>query len=126
MWEALLWLYLVNATVLVVHEIDSAYWQEWKLFRLPGGIGLFLALHVPLVLAALLGLALVARGEPIGLVFAALLSVAGVLAFLIHMYFLARGREEFRTPASIAVLGATLLASLAQGAATLLIILGWK
>lgn len=26
------WLYLANATVLITHEIDSAYWHEWELF----------------------------------------------------------------------------------------------
>lgn len=28
----LFWIYLVNAVLLINHEIDSAYWQEWKLF----------------------------------------------------------------------------------------------
>ena len=27
----LLWLYLLNAAVLITHEIDSAYWHEWVL-----------------------------------------------------------------------------------------------
>ena len=31
-------LYLVNASLLVTHEIDSAYWNEWELLHLPGGI----------------------------------------------------------------------------------------
>ncbi len=30
-------LYLANATLLVVHELDSVFWREWELFRLPGG-----------------------------------------------------------------------------------------
>ena len=29
--------YFVNSVLLIVHEIDSAYWEEWNLFRLPGG-----------------------------------------------------------------------------------------
>jgi len=28
-------LYLLNGAILLTHEIDSAYWQEWQLF----GIG---------------------------------------------------------------------------------------
>jgi len=32
------WLYLVNTVLLTVHEIDSAYWHEWRLLRLPGRV----------------------------------------------------------------------------------------
>ncbi len=27
---------LLNVTVLLVHQIDAAYWHEWELFRIPG------------------------------------------------------------------------------------------
>ena len=55
MSDALRWVYLANAVLLILHEIDSAYWREWELFRIPGGIALFLALHVPLLSVVLLG-----------------------------------------------------------------------
>ena len=48
MEQILFWLYLANALTLIVHEIDSAYWKEWDLFRLPGGEAGFLLLHFPL------------------------------------------------------------------------------
>jgi hypothetical protein len=32
--ECALWLYLVNATLLATHEIDSALWREWEWFRI--------------------------------------------------------------------------------------------
>jgi hypothetical protein len=35
MAEALFWICLVDAILLINHEIDSAFWQEWKLFELP-------------------------------------------------------------------------------------------
>ncbi len=41
MENVLVWLYLGNILMLIVHEIDSAYWEEWKLFRLPGGESVF-------------------------------------------------------------------------------------
>ena len=28
-----LWLYIATATLLVVHEIDSAFWKEWDLLH---------------------------------------------------------------------------------------------
>ena len=52
MLDLCFWLYLANSVLLVIHEIDSAYWKEWNLFgRLFGSgsdgrkLGLFLALH---------------------------------------------------------------------------------
>ena len=111
-------LYLINATLLIVHEIDSAYWQEWKLFKLPGGPVLFVFLHVPLVLVVLLGLVLLVWGTFAGLVISAILGAGGIFAFIIHMTFIARGRGEFKTASSIAVLIATLVFSLAQLAMT--------
>ena len=115
----LLILYLINATLLIVHEIDSAYWQEWKLFRLPGGPALFLCLHIPLVLIVLLGLVLLVWGSTAGLVISGILGLAGIFAFTIHMSFIARGRKEFKTISSMSVLWVTLIFSLLQLALTI-------
>jgi hypothetical protein len=114
MKNALFWLYLINTVVLIIHEIDSAYWKEWELFRLPGGLAGFLALHLPLLLPALYGLVLVDRGAVAGLFLSVAVGLAGVFAFSIHTYFIRRGREEFKSPASLVILWTTLLLSLAQ------------
>jgi hypothetical protein len=52
---------LTNSVLLINHEIDSAYWKEWELFRLPGGIAGFLLIHFPLLFLILYGLILVPR-----------------------------------------------------------------
>jgi hypothetical protein len=119
MWEALFWLYLVNSVLLINHEMDSAYWKEWDLFRLPGGIAGFLLVHFPIWLLDLYGLVLVFRQTVAGLVFSLVVSLAGLFAFSIHTYFLRRGRDEFRTPMSRFILVASLVVSLAQAAVTL-------
>ena len=62
MAETLFWIYLINAVLLINHEIDSAYWKEWELFRLPGGITGFLVIHFPLLFLVLHGLVLVYQG----------------------------------------------------------------
>ncbi|MFA9496698.1 MAG: DUF6713 family protein, partial [Candidatus Bathyarchaeota archaeon] len=56
MYKLLTLIYLINATLLIVHEIDSAYWEEWKLFGLPGGLQGFLLIHIPLIALILYGL----------------------------------------------------------------------
>ena len=84
-------LYLLNFALLFTHEIDSAYWKEWELFRIPGGIQVFLVLN-SLFLAA-----------------------SGVFAFFIHSYFILNGRCEFTMSASMVLLVLILIVSLEQG-----------
>lgn len=124
MTDAFFWLYLINAVLLINHEIDSAYWEEWNLFHLPGGISGFLLLHFPLLAIVLYGLAAVARQQPSAVWFALLLAAGGILAFGIHTYFLKKGREEFDQPVSKFILWATLVVSLCQMAVTVVLMAG--
>jgi hypothetical protein len=112
--DTLFWIYLVNSVLLMNHEIDSAYWKEWDLFKLPGGINGFLILHFPLILFILYGLILVFQHTFAGLIFSLILSFAGIFAFTIHMFFIKKGRSEFKTPISLFILIATLLVSISQ------------
>ena len=122
MEQILFWLYLANALTLIVHEIDSAYWKEWDLFRLPGGEAGFLLLHFPLLLTVLYGLVLVERGAFAGLILSLLLCGGGLFAFSIHTFFIRRGHPEFKAPVSQGILWATLLLSLAQLGVTITIL----
>lgn len=111
------WLYLVNATVLITHQIDAAYWHEWDLFRIPGGIQLNLLLNIPLVMLVLFGQQCLTQGRTAGLVFAWLLVAGGLIAVSIHAYFLWQGDDAFRLPVSLGLLAATFLLSLVQAIA---------
>ena len=113
-WTAAVWLYLTNAVLLVVHEIDSAYWHEWSLLGLPGDIQFFLLLHLPLVAIVLLGFRQVVLWTRGAKAFSYFLATAGIVAFAVHATFIAKGSPEFRLPVSQAVLWSTLLVSLAQ------------
>jgi hypothetical protein len=117
--QIVFWLYLVNTVLLILHEMDSAYWKEWDLFRLPGGIGGFLLIHFPLYLAGLYGLVLVSQGASAGLILSLVVGAAGIFAFGIHTFFLRKGRPEFNTQISKGILGLLLIVSIAQIAATL-------
>ncbi|TRZ95380.1 MAG: hypothetical protein D4R82_02315 [Dehalococcoidia bacterium] len=119
MFELLFWLYLVNAVLLITHEIDSAYWKEWELFKLPGGSTGFVLLHLPLVFLILWGLVLVFQRLFAGLAFSLILSLGGIFAFTIHVIFIKKGRNEFNVPVSLFLLIATMLVSLVQAACTI-------
>ena len=119
MFELLFWLYLVNAVLLITHEIDSAFWKEWELFKLPGGSVGFVLLHLPLVFLILWGLVLVFQRSFAGLVLSLILSLGGIFAFTIHAIFIRKGRSEFNVPVSLFLLIATLFVSLVQAACTI-------
>ena len=123
MWDILFWVYLINAVFLILHEIDSAYWKEWELFRLPGGVTSFLLVHIPILLLVLYGLVLVSQRTFAGLGLSLILGFAGVFAFSIHAYFIRRGRDEFKSPISVAILVATLVLSLVQIAITIYLVM---
>ncbi|WP_445474620.1 DUF6713 family protein [Methanococcoides methylutens] len=123
MSDILFWVYLVNSVLLINHEIDSAYWKEWELFKLPGGITGFLMIHIPLIFFVLYGLVLVFQRSPTGLIFSLALSFSGIFAFVAHMYFIKRGRDEFKMPISLFILVSTLVLSLVQAFLTIDLIL---
>jgi len=108
-------LYLLNFALLFTHEIDSAFWKEWELFGIPGGIQVFLVLNFLLLLVALIGFRQVLLGEKYGTAFSLMLAASGVFAFSIHSYFILNGRTEFTQPASLALLVIILIVSLVQG-----------
>ena len=118
--DLLFWSYLTNAVLLISHEIDSAYWKEWILFRLRGGITRFLLLHIPLLFFVLYGLVLIVKQSYFGYTFSLILCLGGIFAFTIHAYFLRKGREEFNTPVSKLILILILLVSIFQLVITLL------
>ena len=124
MFDLLFWLYMVNAVLLITHEIDSAYWKEWELFKLRGGVTGFLLLHLPLVFLVMWGSILVFQQSFAGLIMSLILSLAGIFAFTIHTIFIRKGRNEFNVPISLFLLIATLFISLVQATCTIYLING--
>lgn len=119
MSDILLWLYVINSVLVIDHELDSAYWKEWELFRLPGEISGFLLLHVPLLFVILWGLVLIVKQSWWGLVISLLLCVGGLFAFIAHTYFLRKGRPQFNNWVSKTILLAILIVSVCQAVVTL-------
>lgn len=107
-------LYILNLTLLICHEIESAYWQEWKLFKLPGGITGFVLLHIPLLLLLLWGIVQINEHSKIGIILSLILALAGIFAFAIHTYFIKIGKEGFNLKISITLLYMILIVSIIQ------------
>ena len=98
----------------IVHEIDSGYQQEWKLFKLPGESSFFMVIHIPLVAALLYGLLEVANGTQLGWAASLLVSIVGLGCFGIHTFFIRKGNLEFTSPTSQGILYTILAVSLTQ------------
>jgi hypothetical protein len=114
--EILFWIYLVNAVLLINHEIDSAYWQEWRLMKISdkNGIDIFLLLHFPVIFVVLLGLVYINEYKFTGLIISLLLSLGGIFAFCFHFYHIRKGKPEFNTIISKTIIIATFLVSIFQ------------
>jgi len=123
MYNILFWIYLINSVLLINHEIDSAYWKEWNLFKLKMGISGFLLLHFPLLLLVLYGMVLVYENLFTGLIVSLLIGFSGLFAFFVHMYFIRKGKEEFNTPVSMFILYSVLIVSVAQLIITIFLII---
>jgi multisubunit Na+/H+ antiporter MnhC subunit len=116
----LFWIYVINATILINHEIDSAYWQEWKLLNPDNknGINGFIILHIPMIMLILLGLILLYDQKLSGLIISLILSAGGIFAFFFHYYHLRKGRPEFNSVLSKSIIISTFVVSIFQAILT--------
>lgn len=93
--------YFVTLLALIVHQIDAAYWHEWDMFTVPGGIQGFLVFNGCAVGALLLGYRTVLLQQPTAKVWAKACAVLGVATFFIHAAFALAGHNEFVLPMSM-------------------------
>jgi hypothetical protein len=103
MFEALIVVYILNLMLLVLHEIESAYFKEWEILKLPGGITGFLLLHVPILAVFFYGLAAIALASDLGLVIGIVAGAGGLLPLFVHKV-LVRRKNAFHLPISIIVM----------------------
>jgi hypothetical protein len=95
---------LANVTLLVAHQIDSAYWHEWEMFGLPGGIQLNVLMNILLVGAVLAcAFAVVARHRH-AFICSCIVAGVGTLILPIHAAFALAGHQQFHLPVSMAVI----------------------
>ncbi len=92
-------LYIINATLLLLHEIESAYEKEWEILKLPGKITGFLLLHIPIIIFILYGLIELENNSTIGMIFSIILGIAGVIPFIVHKLII-KTKNQFNLPIS--------------------------
>jgi hypothetical protein len=107
-------LYVANLALLATHQADAAYWQEWRVFGVPGGLPFFLFFNLVAVALLAAGLVHVAESARHARRFSLLCAATGLVTVGLHAFFLTRDSTAFATPASILVLVSILGISLAQ------------
>ncbi|WP_085704829.1 DUF6713 family protein [Pseudomonas sp. B8(2017)] len=96
--------YFVTMLALILHQIDAAYWHEWEMFFLPGGVQGFLLFNILAIPVLLVGYRSVLLGKVNAVFFAKVCAGLGLITFLIHAGFGLAGYHQFHLPASISIL----------------------
>jgi len=91
--------YILNATLLLLHEIESAYEKEWEILKLPGEITGFLLLHIPIIFLLFFGSVELYKQTTIGMVIGIITGAGGFIPFVVHK-LLVRRKESFNKPIS--------------------------
>lgn len=76
--------FILNATLLLLHEIESGYEKEWEILKLPGRITGFIILHIPIIILLFYGLLEIDRRTQTGLVLGIIAGIGGMIPFLVH------------------------------------------
>jgi len=107
-------LYVTNVVLLATHQVDAAYWHEWSVFGVPGGIEGFLVFNVLALAVLQLGLVRVAQRRASARAFTIACAGTGGLTVGLHAVFLVRDRVAFWTAPSLLLLVAIAIVTLAQ------------
>ncbi len=86
--------FILNATLLTLHEIESGYEKEWEILRLPFKLTGFLALHIPILFIFFYGVLEIEKQSMVGLILGIISGVGGFIPFLVHK-LLFKKREHF-------------------------------
>jgi hypothetical protein len=89
---------------LILHQVDAAYWREWEMFHVPGGIQGFLVFNLAAIAVVLLGYRHVLLNTKQARRYVAVCAALGVGTCLIHAGFALAGLEQFHLPLSMAII----------------------
>ncbi len=122
--QDVIWVYIITASFLLLHELESAYEREWEILLLPGKITGFLILHIPIFVLLFWSVLELERGTGLGFLMGALFGGAGLLPLLVHRV-LVRRKDRFQRFSSSLILYGSALSGVLQLVLTLPAALKW-
>ena len=88
--------YILNVTLLILHEIESGYEKEWEILKLPVKLTGFLILHIPIVIAFFYGFYCIIVFPHTRGILSILIGILGFIPFFVHKIIINR-KENFNT-----------------------------
>jgi len=95
----LVFFYILNVTLLILHEIESSYEKEWEILKLPGKITGFILFHIPILFLFFYGLYCIIQYPQMKTIISMIIGIAGFIPFLVHKIFITK-KEYFNKPIS--------------------------
>ncbi len=105
---------VLNLAFLAGHQIDAAYWHEWEMFRLPGGIQFYNIFNIIFFIILIGCLVPTIESRKIGRYCSLAIALSSGLVLPIHSGFAIAGFTQFNLPVSIFLIVATFVISLFQ------------
>ena len=97
-------IYFFTFLSLIIHQIDAAYWKEWEMFMLPGGVQGFLIFNLVAFPVVILGYRKLLKKEHNYAMYSYICGGLGVLTLILHIVFATFGFKEFHLPLSILII----------------------
>ena len=80
----LLFFYILNVTLLILHEIESGFEKEWELLKLPGKMTGFLLYHIPIIFVFFYGFYCLIEYPQTRTIISIVMGIAGFIPFIVH------------------------------------------
>jgi hypothetical protein len=97
--ELLFIIFSINASLLILHEIESGYEKEWEILNLPGKITGFIIFHIPILLVMFYGIYEIIKGTMIGNILGIIVGIGGLIPLLVHKIIVKR-KDKFNSAIS--------------------------
>jgi hypothetical protein len=98
-------LYILNTTLLILHEIESGYEKEWEILKLPGKITGFLLLHIPIIFIFFYGFYYIVIYTQTRGILSILIGITGFIPFLVHKIVVNKKEYFNKTISKIIIYG---------------------
>jgi hypothetical protein len=105
---------ILNLALVLTHQVDGAYWHEWEMFQLPGGIQLNNCINVVTFIVLLYLFVPVVQRKASGMTCSLVIAAISALVLPIHTGFAIAGYQQFHLPFSIFIIVGTFLLSILQ------------
>ena len=98
-------LYIINVTLIILHEIESGYEKEWELLKIPGKLTGFLLLHIPIVFMFFYGFYCIIIYPQSKGILSIVVGIIGFIPFIVHKLIVNRKENFNKLISNIIIIG---------------------